>query len=98
MKKILLTLLAFVMMTGVAMSATLVAQTEKTELWEQITTVNDKTIACYWTQNRKGMASKVSTGLSCVVADPSPTPIVVYKCWDDNHEHPRYEHQDRSIF
>jgi hypothetical protein len=81
-----------------AYAAEIVDQTDKTELWQQVTVVDGKTVACYWIQNRKGMASKVSTGLSCVVLDPAPDPVVVYKCWDDNHEHPSYERQDGSVF
>jgi hypothetical protein len=93
--------LAFLLFTGViatADAATLVDKTEKTELWQQVTTVNGKTVACYWIQNRKGMASKVSTGLSCVVLDPNPDSVVVYKCRDDNHEHPSYERHDGGVF
>jgi hypothetical protein len=81
-----------------AYAATLVTQTDKTELWEQITTVDGKTVACYWIQNRKGMASKVSTGLSCVTVDPTPVPVVVYKCYDKNHNHPQYELRGESLF
>jgi len=89
--------LAFLLFAGViatADAASVVTQTEKTELWEHVAEVHGKKVACYWIQNRKGMASKVSTGLSCVVLDPAPDPVVVYKCYDENHDHPNYEHND----
>jgi len=91
--------LAFLLFAGfiaTADAATIVDQTDKTELWQSINEVDGKTVACYWIQNRKGMASKVSTGLSCVVLDPNPDSVVVYKCHDENHDHP-HQHND-SVF
>ncbi len=91
-----LAFLSFALCLATADAAAIVTQTDKTELWQQVTDVEGKMVACYWIQNRKGMASKVSTGLSCVVLDPAPDPVVVYKCYDENHDHPH--NHDNSLF
>lgn len=97
---LLVMFLAFLLFAGVIATADaseVVAQTKKTALWQHVGTVDGKTVACYWIQNREGMASKVSTGLSCVVLDPAPDPVVVYKCYDGNHDHP-HQHDGDSVF
>ena len=95
MKKMLLTVLAFCMMGSLAFADTLI-KSEKIELHNYTYKVNGVTIVCHYLKNPKLLSGKVNTGLSCVVLDA--TPVVVYKCWDDNHDHPQYEHQDGSMF
>lgn len=72
MKKVINVVLAFLMIAVLAVpvsAAELVASTEKTELWRHINQAQGKSVACYWVQNRKGMADNVSTGLACVLLD-----------------------------
>ncbi|MHA2044091.1 MAG: hypothetical protein ACW99G_04815 [Candidatus Thorarchaeota archaeon] len=85
MKKIALALLGLVMLANTAFAAEIVAKTEKTELWRKIDMANGVQVACYWVQNRKGMADNVSTGLACVVLDRKY--VIVEKVMEP-HAHP----------
>ncbi len=77
MKKIAFALLGLVMLAGTAMGAGVETQTVKTELWSHVANVDGAEVACFWVQNRKGMADNVSTGLACVQIKERVVEIVV---------------------
>jgi hypothetical protein len=69
------------------------------ELWKHVDIVDGKTVVCYWPKNTEsGVADDIITGIACVVLDPAPDPVVVYKCYDENHDHPQYKYRNEDLF